>query len=362
MSAPREPLSPRKDTLLFAEFPELERSLPWMPLAHVPTPLEPCTAIAPYLGRDGVWVKRDDLVSPVFGGNKVRRFEFLLAEAAARGAKELVTVGGLASTQVMATAFFGRALGHSVIPILFDQPVTEFVRYALRTILAAGADPVYGGGYLRTAWRTIRALRAAERPYFVFPGASNAVANLGYVDALLELAAQVDAGEMPRPDLIVVPTGSGGTLAGLALGAAMLGWSTEVIGVRITELAACNRLTIRFLIESTARLLHRVAPRFSRRRIGRVRFGLFHRAIGGGYGHPTRAAIEAIPEVMRLTGTKGEVTYSGKALVGLRAIARANPSKTILYWHTLPRTYEFDRETPSVPAPFARFFEGDALA
>src|SRR5262249_28170764 len=128
-SRPLEPLSSlapatRKETLLFAEYPELASSVPWMPLAHAPTPVEPCNAITEFLGRDRVWVKRDDRVSPVFGGNKVRRFEYLLADAMVRGATELVTVGGLASTQVMATALFGQALGLTVVPVLFDQPIT----------------------------------------------------------------------------------------------------------------------------------------------------------------------------------------------------------------------------------------------
>ena len=172
-----------------AEAPELAGVVPWRPLVHAPTPVEPATAAEPYLGRDGVWIKRDDLVSPVYGGNKVRRFEHLLADAEARGARELVTVGGLASTQVIATVLFGVAAGFDVTAVLFDQPVTSFVRRALLTDAAGGAKLVYGGGYARTAWRTLRAVSRSSKPYFIAPGASGAMANLGYVDAMLELRA-----------------------------------------------------------------------------------------------------------------------------------------------------------------------------
>src|SRR5262245_17860931 len=133
-----------------AEFPELAKSVPWLPLAHVPTPVEPCDAIADWLGRRGVWIKRDDLISPIYGGNKVRRYEHVLADARARGAERLVTAGGVGSTQVLATILLGRSLGFEVSAALFDQPATRFARRAVLGGAAAGGDLVYGGGYLRT--------------------------------------------------------------------------------------------------------------------------------------------------------------------------------------------------------------------
>ena len=135
----------RTETLLAAEYPDLAVSVPWTPLAHVPTPVEPCAAIADYLGRGDVWVKRDDLVSPLYGGNKIRRYEYLLADAAARGARTVVTAGGLGSTQVLSTILFGRALGFDVTAALFDQPVTKFVRRALLAGHAAGGTLLHGG-------------------------------------------------------------------------------------------------------------------------------------------------------------------------------------------------------------------------
>ena len=88
MSAKRPAL--RTETALMAEYPDLARSVPWVALAHVPTPVEPCTAIADYLGRGDVWVKRDDLISPIYGGNKVRRYELVLDGAShARAGRSL---------------------------------------------------------------------------------------------------------------------------------------------------------------------------------------------------------------------------------------------------------------------------------
>jgi D-cysteine desulfhydrase len=357
----------RREPPIFAEFPELGRSVPWKPLVLSPTEVEPASAIEGYLGRGGVFHKRDDRISPLYGGNKIRRFEYLLADAEQRGLRHIVTAGGLASTQVMATVLFGRALGFDVTAALFNQPVTSFARQALLTSLSGGGTLIYGGGYFATALKTLAAFRKADRPYLILPGASSPMANLGYVDAMLELGEQVRRGEAPWPEVIVVPAGSGGTLAGLAVGAAILRRSTLLVGVRITEAFACNRATVRLLIEATARYLQKHAPRARRAPrldLGRVRFALHHGAIGDGYGHPTPEAMAAIPEVERLIGVRGEVTYSGKGMVGLRAVARAHPDKTVLYWNTLssirPALPEVGPD--ALPPAFAKVFVGPVVA
>lgn len=328
----------RTSPLLFDALPDLARGTPWLPLAHVPTAVEPCTAIATWLGRDGgVYMKRDDLVSPLYGGNKVRRYEFVLADARRRGKRRIVTVGGLASTQAMATVLFGKALDFEVRVVLFDQPVTEFALDAVRGFAAAGAEVIYGGGYVRTAlaaWRAQR--RGRDENYFIMPGAAGALANLGYLDAMLELGEQVERGEAPRPDVIVLPTGSSGTLAALALGAAWLGWPTEIVGVRITTAVATNRLTVGAVLRNTDRALARRDRRWKPLQ-DKARWRLYGGALGPGYGYPTPEAIDGASRVEALTGTYGEVTYSGKALAALRALV-AEPryrDKTFLLWNTL---------------------------
>lgn len=355
------PVGPRLRPPIFDALPSLATSVPFIPLADAPTAVERCDALADYLGRGDVWMKRDDRISAVYGGNKVRRYEFVLADAKARGATGIVTVGGLASTQVMATARFGQALGLPVTAVLFDQPVTRFTREAILTSVDAGATLVHGGGYLRSAWK-YRALQKRPGAYVIGPGAATPRANLGYVDAVLELAAQVERGEMPRPDVIVLPTGSSGTLAALALATAWLGWDTEVVGVRITLAVACNALTVGLVRERTFRWIAARAPEFGRslgRRRGRYR--LYGGALGPGYGFPTAESVEAMEWYRRLTGKAGEVTYSAKALVGLRAVARdpAYAGKTILLWQTLsdvrPEVAEGTRER--VPRELRWVFE-----
>jgi D-cysteine desulfhydrase len=329
--------TPRRKPLLFDAFPTLGGSLPWIPLADTPTGVDSCAPIAEWLGRrEGVAMKRDDLVSTLYGGNKVRRFELVFGEALAQGKKRIVTVGGIASTQVMATVLFARSLGLPVRAVLFDQPLTRFAQDSLAGYAAAGAELVYGGGYAGTFVRALVAQQRGDGNYFLFPGASGPLANVGYVDAMLELGLQVERGEAERPDVIVLPTGSSGTVAALALGVAYLGWDTEVVGVRITSRAVCNRVVVARRIHATARFLRSRDPRFPDV-AKKARFSLFQDACGEGYGYPTPQAIEGADMLEKLTGARGEVTYSGKALAGLRAML-AMPryaKKRFLLWNTL---------------------------
>ena len=354
------PSSPR----LFERFPSLRDKLAWMSLADVPTRVERMTAIADWLGRDDVWMKRDDLISPLYGGNKVRRYEYVLAEAKKLGRTKIVTVGGLASTQVMATALFGQAHGFKVSVVYFDQPHTRFMREALLVTATAGAKQIYAGGYLNTIYKTIREYRSEPGAYFIPPGAANPIANLGYIDAMLELGDQVARGEMPRPDVIVLPTGSSGTLAALAIGARLLGWNTKIIGVRITAKIATNMFTIGYVARATWSFLRARVPELTT--LLPIQYELLHSALGKGYGHPTAAAIDAMPQVQKLIGASGEVTYSAKALVGLKEIVSspAYKNSTVLLWNTLsanrPDVSQLD-PLNLLPPEFHRFYLGDLI-
>jgi D-cysteine desulfhydrase len=319
---------------LFEAFPELPGAVPFRPLVHAPTPVERIRA-AHGFGRDDLWIKRDDMVSPLYGGNKVRRFEYLFADAEAKGRRTLVTIGGLASTQVTATILFGKVCGFEVAAVFFDQPITDFLRSAIALDVAARPVLVYGGSYAGTAWRGYRTYRRLDRPYLIAPGASSPLALLGYVDAALELGEQVARGEMPRPDRIVLPAGSGGTAAALALGVSILGWPTIVTAVRITEPLACNRAVMRLWAERTRAFLKKRSPTFARLDLPALHIEVEGRALGEGYGYPTPEAEAAIEPIREMIGAPGEVTYSGKAVAALKLLAAERPGETILFWNTL---------------------------
>lgn len=342
-----------REPLLFAELPGL-RSRPYLPLANAPTPIQPLAALG-----ERVFIKRDDQSAEIYGGNKIRRFELVLAKALDEGARTIVTVGGTASTQVTATILLGRSVGLDVTAVLFDQPKTEFMREALALDLRAGGRLVHGGSYARTARVFFEERARAFRPFVIPPGASGPLANLGYVDAMLEIAQQVERGDMPRPDRIVVACGSGGTVAGLAVGVSMLGWKTTVVGVRITDLIASNPVTLAFLADRTARLVA-ASGGPSRERLGRARIEMEHRCIGQGYGYSTEDAERGARAIAPVLGVPGEVTYSGKAWAGLEKQLADHPRDVVLFLATLSsrgRTPDRVSAPEGTDGAIARLFE-----
>lgn len=357
--------------MLFDRWPSLEARVPWIALADTPTAVERADAIEAFTEhkKHGVdlWMKRDDLVCSLYGGNKVRRYEFLLARAKAQGARTIFTLGGLASTQATATAVLARSLGFDVRLILYNQPITEFAREALLINAKVGASMHRSSNFVTAAARLLYELSQtppSER-FVIEPGASSARANLGYIDAMLELGAQVDAGLCPRPDAILVPAGSAGTLAAIALGLKILQWDCRAIGVRIAPWIATNRVTIGARVKSTARYLERFG-RCDPALVRGARWEVMQGFLGPGYGYPSPEAIEGARVWKQLTGASGEVTYAGKQLAALRALVRdpALRGKTVLLWNTLSsiRPAVDPSLRARVPEAFQSVFDGPTVA
>jgi 1-aminocyclopropane-1-carboxylate deaminase/D-cysteine desulfhydrase-like pyridoxal-dependent ACC family enzyme len=171
---------------------------------------------------------------------------------------------------------------------------------------------------------------------FVIPfGGTVPRGTIGFVNAAFELAAQIERGEMPKPDVVYVPLGSMGTASGLAIGFAALGLPIHVIGVRVVpaEIASLDRA--RQIMKEALALLNESDPGFPRlvpESVGlHVREGFF----GDGYAQPTAEAREAV-DLAAAQGLRLETTYTGKALAAVVADARNNQlaDKTVLFWNT----------------------------
>jgi D-cysteine desulfhydrase len=301
---------------LFRRFPELEGVIPWRALGTFPTPVAP----APSLG-DGIWIKREDRSSPAYGGNKVRKLEFLLGDALARGRRSVMTLGGTGSNHVLATAVHARALGMGATrAVLFPQPHTDEVTHKvaaharLGIVTTRAAKPLVPFAMVQGIAAAFA--RGAGVPYMIPPGGSSPVGTLGYVSAGLELAEQIAAGALPVPDLVYAPLGSGGTVAGLMIGLRLAGLATKVVGVQVVPAPWVTVGATLRLANRTAALLarHDVKPgRFTR---GDLRFVADQ--LGPGYGSTTDAATRAVARAAQ-AGVPLETTYSGKALAALLA-------------------------------------------
>ena len=352
---------------LFEAFPGLEGCLPWVPLVDAPTPVERLEQVSSRLGRE-VWIKRDDLTSTDYGGNKPRKLEFILGRAMAQGRQALFTGGGLGTNHGLATAIFGRKLGFSVTLGLFYQPVTDHVRKSLRLFHAYGAEMIYMGsiyGFGLRFYVTERLRRPGT--FFVAPGGSSAVGTLGYVDAGLELAGQIERGELPLPEVIFVAAGSCGTMAGLILGLRLSGLQTRVVGVRVaTSLAASPKAALK-LARKAHLLLQRLDPAVPGVEVTMADVVMDHEHFGPGYGHPTpsgRAALELMAEA---EGIELELTYTGKTFGALMDhLKNESREGPVLYWHTYNSVGLSDQargvDYHSLPETFHRFFEEETAS
>jgi 1-aminocyclopropane-1-carboxylate deaminase/D-cysteine desulfhydrase-like pyridoxal-dependent ACC family enzyme len=287
-----------------------------------PTPVQEVAALS--TRSTSLWVKRDDLTNPMYGGNKPRKLEWLLADAKRRGADRIVTVGAVGSHHVLATGVFARSAGMSVEAVVVPQPGTDHVVDNLRVDLAFGVTLIPASSYLLAAVFVAR--RLGEKTYCIPAGGSNGVGTRGYVEGARELAGQVREGRMPEPDLIVVALGSGGTAAGLLAGLAVEGMRSRVLAVTVAEPA--------WLVERmTRRLAVRCAPEVARSEL-LARLEIDRRYLGAGYGHRTEAGSAATIAAASV-GLTLDPTYTAKTFAAVLDRMTEGRAKTILYWHTL---------------------------
>lgn len=345
---------------LFQAYPDLKGRLPWMPMGVHATPVEELPLPD---GASGcrLFVKRDDLTHSLYGGNKVRKLEHLLAEAKLAERKTLVTVGGLGSNQALATSLHGRQHGFQVDLCLFDQPITPHVLDNLLADVQAGARLIYGGGYITTALRGAhdywQRCADGQAPYYIPAGATTPLGNVGYVTAALELAQQVRAGLLPEPDVLFVAAGSCGTAGGLIAGLKLVGLKTRVVAVRITDSIVANKINIRQQAQKTLDLLRRFDPQIPPIRIAAQDFDLETRFFGGTYGAPTPEAKKA--QAWVAPRLKVETTYTAKALAACLDHCRrySGSGQTALFWNTFNSAPVVQAQPAALPPEF-RFVLG----
>jgi len=289
-----------------------------------PTPLEAQPALARALGLQALWLKREDRA----GGNKVRGLEFLLSGAPPRSV--FVTIGGEGSSHALATARAARTQGYRTAVAVFAQPETDASRSVAGAMAGAANLVVRASSVLTLPWAVLRAWRAAHhlghgRPHWIPGGGADPRAVIGHFLATLELADQLDT----PPDAIVAPLGTGGTAAGIALGLAWLGWSTRMIGVRVSPWIVANRWRTLRLARNAASLIRQAGLEFT---VPRPSLSLeVVDGLGKGYGYPTpdgeRARI-----MSEQFGVRLDPTYSAKAF-GWMLSPTYHAPRTV-FWNT----------------------------
>jgi D-cysteine desulfhydrase family pyridoxal phosphate-dependent enzyme len=302
--------------------------IPRIRIAHLPTPVESMPRLSAYLGGPRLWVKRDDLTGIAFGGNKVRKLELVLAEAQANGARTLVTVGAAQSNHCRQTAALAAHYGMGCILVLSGDPAQAPTGNLL-------VDEILGVEIVwteRKERQTVlqqtfdRAWEAGRRPYLIPLGASNPLGALGYMFAFDELLTQ-----QVQPDWIVVASSSGGTQAGLVLGARRAGWKGRILGISIDEKDTDLQEIVAHLASEASEL--------SGQRLDFKPADILVNDdyLGEGYGIMGAPEKEAIQAFARQEGLLLDPVYTGRAAAGLIDLIRRGffkPRDTVLFWHT----------------------------
>ncbi len=316
---------------LHRRWPDLD--LARTPLGQSGTPVRRLDL--PGLGDD-VWVKEENRFGDgAWAGNKVRKLEWILPEAHRRGVTTLFTVGGIGTHWGLACARYGAEHGLRTALGLVDQPVDDHVREQWARLQDSGATihRLATPTRLKLAAPAILARHTSwdgarpRLPWYLPAGGSNTFGSLGYVETALEIAAQVEAGELPEPGTVVVPVGSGGTVAGLALGFRVAGLRTRVFGAVVNDSIPLAAPTLARLANATGRLL---------RERGATGVPAVPTAdvtarddwLGATYGDPTPASVAMVAAAAE-HGMELEPVYTGKALAAISDLRGTVPGPVL---------------------------------
>jgi D-cysteine desulfhydrase family pyridoxal phosphate-dependent enzyme len=312
--------------------------VPRINLAHLPTPLEPMPRLSAHLGGPTIYVKRDDQTGLALGGNKVRKLEFLVADALAQGCDTLVTTGGVQSNHARQTAAAAAKLGLKcelllprIVPGRSEQYDSQG-NVLLDRLLGAATHLLPRERYETPTFDAeLEGLRAEGRkPYFIPIGGSTTIGALGYVVAAQELLAQTRALGL-NPTHIVVTTGSCGTHGGIVAGFALEGHPARIQGISIAGKADERASLVRTRATGALELIGGPTSAVAER------VNVVDRYVGPGYGQPTQGMVEAVRLVAQLEGILLDPVYTGKTMAGLIDLVRRGELErddTVVFWHT----------------------------
>ncbi|MCB2214258.1 D-cysteine desulfhydrase family protein [bacterium] len=301
---------------------------PRLQFAHLPTPVEEMPRLSAELGGPQLWVKRDDQTGLAFGGNKTRKLEYLLADAQAQDARTLITAGAVQSNHCRQTVAAAAKFGLDCILVLFgDPPDPPDGNHLLHHLL--GAEFVFTERdevETQLAETFAQAQVDGRQPYLIPYGGSNPVGAMGYVHAMQELAEQ-DV----TPDWIVFPSSSGGTQAGMLVGARLSGYAGKILGISVDEPAEVLRPRVAELATQTAKYLGEDWTFAADEVLVNDDY------TGAGYAIMGEPEIEAVQLFARQEALLVDPVYTGRAAAGMIDLIRKgffSDGDTVLFWHT----------------------------
>lgn len=318
MTDTNEKLSPELTESLCKELSVTLAKFPRVRLGHLPTPLEPMDRLSEMLGGPRLWVKRDDCTGLSSGGNKTRKLEYLMADAATKGADTIITQGATQSNHARQTTAAAAKMGMDCHILLEDRTGSNDDSYILNgnvlldRLHGASVSKRAGGTDMNAEMESMaeQLRQDGKKPYIIPGGGSNAIGALGYVNCARELAEQATAIGL-EVDALVHATGSSGTQAGLVAGLASIQSEIHLLGIGVRAPQEKQEQMVFDLAQKTADHMG------TGLKIERADVRANCDYVGPGYGLPTDGMIEAVKLLAQTEGLLFDPVYSGKGLDGL---------------------------------------------
>lgn len=369
----------RNEPLLFRLFPNLKKKVPWISiLTEIPSPIERLTELEKYFNnQNSIYIKRDDKIHPIYGGNKFRKFEFLFGEVLKNEKKGVLTVGGNGTNHGLACAI----LCHELNPplkcelFLFQQPLTWHVQRSLLLFDYFNANIHLSKGDIGSFIKAFFFRIQHPKYFFLLPGGTplfgigTSLGCIGFVNASFELKEQIDKNFIPEPDILFVAGGTVGTAAGLIAGCKILGLKTKVHVVAVATWLTSNPFAVKRSANKVIKYLRKRDTSIPKVKVSKKDFVFIKGYLGSTYGVKTEKGQNAVDKMYELEGHKGdfklETTYTGKAMAAMFDYLNyeENKNKTFLFWNTynsndlnkyLKKT---DFKYKRLPKEFQKFFE-----
>lgn len=363
---------------LFEQYPNLKIKVPWVKLlTQIPTKVERLTELEKYskIGSGKIYIKRDDKDHHIYGGNKLRKFEFIFGKVLKKKKKAVVTNGGIGTNHGLACTIVCRELKLKCDLFLFQQPLTWHVQRSLLLFNYFGAKLHLGKGDIGTFVKFLFFKLRHPKYFLMFPGGSpllgigSSLGTIGFVNAIFELKKQIEKGLIPEPDAIFVPGGSVGTGAGLVAGCKLLGLKTKVHIVAVYTGLTSNPSSVAKNANKALKYLEKCDNTLPSLKVVEDDFVFITGYLGSGYGIKTNRGQNAVDKIYELEGKlkdfKLETTYTGKAMAALLDCLKKPEykDKNILFWNTYNsndldqylRKTKYDYK--KLPKEFHKFFE-----
>ena len=342
-------------------YPRLGERLQKVRLAELPTPVL-LKEVATPSGVRSIAVKRDDLTNSLYGGNKVRKLEYIFERALERKATRVATFGAAGSNHALATAILANDIGLECTCFLAHQRRTPKVPYTLNMHRRLGTEIVRYGKSVDTL-PLFREFLQHRNAWVVPLGGSSWLGVTGFVNAGLELAEQIATGDIPCPARIYIANGTMGSVAGLLLGLAAAEIPTQVHAVRVADNRFTNRAILDRLMRKTAILLNRFDPTFDAGMADRTHLEWRGDFFADGYAVFDDNTANAVSFASGELGLNLETTYTGKAMAALLYDVQQPEyqGETYLFWNThssskLPVSGDEPDTLRNIPEDFRRYY------